>query len=259
MRHNSALPCHGKVGCKVCYGTVNVEFNKTQRSTGEWRITANPLAWGNPRAEIMVLGFSKGPRQKGEIDKINHNEIAYKGSRKQVGQILAYLGLLPQASKDQLERDVGRLIADENGRFHFGSLIRCAVERYDPKERKWKGSGGNMLGGFMESSFGREVAENCSKRFLTDLPAETKLIIMLGLGTRGAYVREARSLLEKARPGGWQKFNEVAYTDGKIMVAHVEHFGSQGALLPQWLGERRHARAALGVAAKKAVATALAT
>ena len=47
--------------------------------------------------------------------------------------------------------------------------------------------------------------------------------------------------------------NSVAYTDGKITVVHVEHFTSQGALIPNWLGENAHPRSNLGRLSKAAV------
>ena len=45
-------------------------------------------------------------------------------------------------------------------------------------------------------------------------------------------------------------FNQVAYTDGSVVVVHVEHFAAQGALVPDWLGRDRQAEATTGVLAK---------
>jgi hypothetical protein len=140
------------------------------------------LAWGNPNAEIVILGFSKGPTQAGALDKTPHNEIAYKGSRKVVGKILSHVGLIPNADPDTLKRAAGRLVEDSTGRFHFGSLIRCTVERYDHKDRVWKGSGGGMLDKFVATPFGQEIGRNCSTRFLAGLPSETRLVVLFGLG-----------------------------------------------------------------------------
>ena len=52
--------------------------------------------------------------------------------------------------------------------------------------------------------------------------------------------------------------NEVAYSNGKVTFVHVEHFKSQGALIPNWLGINDHPRARLGRLAKEAVQQALA-
>jgi hypothetical protein len=236
-----------------------VKFDHTRRTVSDWRITANPLAWGNPDAEIVVLGFSKGPTQAGALTTVDHDVIAAKGRRLQVGRILAHIGLMPSGTPDSLKLNVDRLISDRKGRFHFGSLIRCTVERFDHNDQCWKGSGGGMLDKFVATDFGREVSRNCATRFLSGLPATTRLVVMFGLGSRGKYVREARRLFELARPDAWRDVNEVAYSDDKITVVHVEHFASQGALIPNWLGVNPCKRAELGLLARAAVFDALAT
>jgi hypothetical protein len=254
----TSLPTHGRVDCTLCHGGQPIIFDGTRRTEDSWRITANPLAWGNPNAEIIVLGFSKGPTQAGALAAAAHDQIAYKGSRLAVGKILAHVELIPRQAPEELRRTVDRLIADRGGRFHFGSLIRCTVERLDAKTGEWKGSGGGMLDKFVATPFGHEVASRCSARFLGNLPPTTKLVVIFGLGNAGNYVRAARKLLEGARPGPWRTVNEVSYTDGKVTFVHVEHFASQGALLPNWLGENRHERARLGILAREAVQKGLA-
>lgn len=42
----------------------------------DWRITANPMAWGNDRPEVLVLGFSKGPSQAGELGPGRQRQLA---------------------------------------------------------------------------------------------------------------------------------------------------------------------------------------
>lgn len=44
---------------------------------------------------------------------------------------------------------------------------------------------------------------------------------------------------------GAREINEIAYEDDRITVVHVEHFASQGDLIPQWLGEGEYGRSAL--------------
>ncbi len=204
------------------------------------------------------MGFSKGPSQAGELGRLSHNDIPYRKGRMQVGKILAHIGLLPQATPGELKRMVERAIADPNGRFGWGSLIRCTVERYDFKNSEWIGSGG-MIDQFMATSFGQQISKTCAARFLRDLPPETKLVIMFGLGTKNAYVATARKAIQIARPGAWRTINEVAYTDGKVTVVHVEHFASQGANIPNWLGQNGHPRARLGILAREAICAATQT
>jgi len=253
----SCLPQHGRVGCTLCFQNKPVIFDETRRTEVDWRITANPLAWGSQSPEIVVLGFSKGPTQAGALNNMPHDKIAYKGSRGNVGKILAHVGLLPDMANDQYSQAVDELIADKSGRFHFGSLVRCTVERFDKKAAGWKGSGGGMLDKFVALPFGREVATNCAKAFLGALSPETKLVLMFGLGSGLNYVDAAMDVYKRARPGGWRKLNDVSYTDGRITVVHVEHFASQGALIPDWLGITHKPRASLGRQAQASVREAL--
>lgn len=198
------LPAPGRINCSRCFkGCAPVHFDQTRRQEGEWRITANPLAWGNAKPEVVVLGFSKGPTQAGALTTAPHNEIAYKGGRGNVGKILAHIGLLSEDRDGDLASAVSKAIADPSGRFHFGSLVRCTVERYDQENSTWKGSGGGMLDKFVATPFGQEIANNCTCEFLSQLPASTKLVVMFGLGSRLNYVKEAFKLYQKARKGSW--------------------------------------------------------
>jgi hypothetical protein len=168
LPNQSCLPVHGRVDCVLCHRGQPALFDSTTTEDGEWRITANPLAWGNPDAEIVVLGFSKGPTQAGALASTPHDAIAFKGGRLQLGRILAHLGLIDEADDATLKRTVDRLISDKIGRFHFGSLVRCTVERKD--HGNWTGTGGGMLDRFVASQFGSEVAGRCTSTFLGKLP-----------------------------------------------------------------------------------------
>jgi len=253
----SYLPKHGRISCSKCYQTHEIKFDGTRQTDDNWRITSNPLAWGNPNAEIVVLGFSKGPTQSGDLENTPHDEIAYKGSRLNVGKILAHIGLLPKSDNSSLKTAVDEEISNQNGRFHFGSLIRCTVERFDIKANKWKGSGGGMLDKFVKTTFGQVVTNNCVTTYLSNLPVNTKLIVMFGMGSKQNYARESFKLFCNSRPGKWVWINDVTYTDGAVTVVHVEHFASQGALIPNWLGENQHERSRLGKLSKAGVAMAL--
>jgi hypothetical protein len=249
----ASLPDSGRVECALCHRGQPFSFDVTQTEEDAWRITNNPLAWGNPTPEVLVLGFSKGPTQAGALSRQPHDQIAFRGGRTNLAKILYHIGLL-SAPDGSL---VDRAVADRKGRFHFASLIRCTVERFDKDKQEWKGTGGGMLGKFIASSFGEQVLNNCSARFLSVLPKETKLIVMLGLGTNGKYVSDCRQAFGKARPGKWRTVNDVTYTDGKIFVVHTEHFASQGALLPNWLSGNQHKRGRLGQLARAGVEMAL--
>lgn len=258
----SCLPPSGRINCTLCHAAP-VEFNRTRMVSDGWRITANPLAWGNSRPEVLILGFSKGPNAVDALGKKPHDQIPYAGQRANVGKILAHCKLIRGNSPSDIRGAVDRAIEDQAGRFGWGSLVRCTVERYDGTV--WKGSGGGMLDKFMATPFGQRVTKNCATQYLGDLPLETKLVVLFGLGTKLGYVTAARKVLAQARPSAsWRAFNDVAYTDGRVMFVHVEHFAAQGSLIPDWLGipdklGRVSARARWGQQAQAAIGAALPT
>jgi hypothetical protein len=110
-----------------------------------------------------------------------------------------------------------------------------------------------MIDEFMAHEFGMRISSACARRFLGTLPSRTKLVVMFGLGAKLSYVATARKAIEAARPGNWRTVNEVAYTGGRVTVVHVEHFASQGANIPNWLGVNDHPRSRLGLLARDAV------
>ena len=99
----SCLPSHGRVPCSLCHSNSAPQFDVTKRTEGDWRITANPLSWGSTAPAVVVLGFSKGSTQAGALTTTPHDEIAYKGSRLNVGKILAHIGLIPASSPAELK------------------------------------------------------------------------------------------------------------------------------------------------------------
>ena len=247
------LPTHGRVQCAICHEGKTYGFDQTVTGDGDWRITNNPLAWGCSEPEVVVLGFSKGPTQAGALASAAHDQIAFKGGRTNLAKILHHLRLIERPDSTIVDQ----AISDRSGKFHFGSLVRCTVERQDAR-KGWTGTGGGMLDRFVETDFGRLVVTSCAKAHLSRLPARTRVVIMLGLGSNLGYVRAARAAIEQARPGRWRTLSEVAYADEQIVVVHTEHFQSQGALLPNWLSEDRHPRGRWGLMAREAVARAMA-
>ena len=230
----ACLPAAGRVSCTVCYNTP-IHFDATSREEKGWRITANPLAWGSLRPRVLILGFSKGPTQAGALASTPHDQVAFKGARGNAYRILQRLSLVP-ASNDP-DRAMLDMLSDANGQFAFGSLIRCTVTRWDSRAEAWLGTGGGMLDKFASTPFGSGVTSRCAQQFLKDLPAETKLVVLYGLGSRLGYVDEAERVIRSVRGTfGWQRLNDVSYGDERVTFVHTEHFRAQGALLPNWLG-----------------------
>ena len=229
----TCLPNHGRIQCTLCHAGP-VEFDRTITEQSGWRITANPLAWGNERAEVVVLGFSKGPNALGALATKSHNEIPYAGQRLAVAKILSHIGLIKLDTPERMRREVDDTITNISGRFAWGSLVRCTVERQEGDSRK--GSGGGMLDKFVATSFGQKVVGNCIEQHLGALPDETKLVVLFGLGTKLGYVRAARRLIQSQMRAPLRTINEVAYQSERVTYLHVEHFASQGKLIPEWLG-----------------------
>src|SRR5262249_3003926 len=100
----------------------------------------------------------------------------------------------------------------------------------------WKGSGGGMLERFVATEFGQKVASNCVEQHLSALPNETKLVVLFGLGTKLGYVQPARHLIQSCAKQTLRTVNEIAYRNDSVVYLHVEHFASQGRLIPDWLG-----------------------
>ena len=244
------LPKHGRVACDRCFkGCNTIKFNETQRVSDQWRLTANPLAWGNNQPEIIVLGFSKGPNQISQINKIADNDIAFKGHRANIGKILSHIGIFKSASAD----DISASIRDTNGRIHWGSLIRCTVEYFNQDKKYWTGTGNGILQKFLKSNFGNEISTNCAKQYLSQLPSRTKLVVMFGMGANLTYVKQCFDIYKNSIDGDWKWINDVSYSNGRVTIVHVEHFASQGALIPCWLGEKESTRSLLGELAREAV------
>lgn len=247
------LPSHGRVQCNLCHNVQPPVFDKTRTEGEGWRITYNPLTWGGAEPDVLVLGFSKGPTQAGALTTTPHDKIAYKGGRSKVAKIFHHLGLIERPDSKIMDK----LIADQTGQFHFGSLIRCTVERFDPSKNEWFGTRGGMLDEFIDNPFGAQIARNCTTRFLKYLPKRTRLIVMMGMGRQGKYISDCRRLFESVRAGPWETVNDVAYQDPQIVVVHVEHFVSLGAHLTNWLAGKAHKRGRLGLQAREAVFHAL--
>jgi hypothetical protein len=246
----ASLPNHGRINCNRCFKSSDkIVFNKTCRTEGEWRITANPFAWGNSDPEVIVLGFSKGPTQTAQIDKVSDDDVAFKSQHTNMSKMLAHIGLIPAADASI----VTDAIKDTAGLIHFGSFVRCAVEFFDMKKSVWRGTDGGIIDKFFTSNFGAEVTLNCMDQYLSTVPSRSKLIVMFGMGTKLAYVKDCFKVYERARGGSWVWLNDIAYTDGKITVVHVEHFASLGSLIPDWIGQNENKRASYGLMARNAV------
>jgi hypothetical protein len=87
------LPEHGRINCSRCFDSAQVCWAQYSLEKSGWRVANNPMAWGKRLAEVLVLGFSKGGNQNSDILSRDHNEVAFRGGRKELSLILETLGL----------------------------------------------------------------------------------------------------------------------------------------------------------------------
>lgn len=157
-----------------------------------------PAVLGEPDTRNPCARFLQGANAGWGTDDLTARRDRLQGCAERAYKILAYIGVEPPSADPA--RAIDRLISDHSGRLAFGSLVRCTVERLDRKSMAWTGTGGDMLGAFMQSAFGRSVAGRCASSFLGSLPQPTRLVILYGMGKKLNYVDVSERLIQQARP-----------------------------------------------------------
>lgn len=229
MSQATLLPTHGPIDCNRCYSGETVSWNHTSRRLGKgqpapWRIECNPCAWGATNPRYLVLGFSKGPNQA--ISGNNFDEIAFKGMRKNLSDILQSLGLLaPQES-------IGAHINQRDPDWAFGSLIRCSMARWDEKKGDYLKSGGGIVCKAAQDPDSYQIAANCVERFLGELPQRLQVVVLLG--NDDPYVENCKRLVCRHH-SDLKPVNDMAYFAGNVLWVHTVHAKAQGRHVPDWL------------------------
>jgi hypothetical protein len=230
------LAQHGYIGCRACFTGNDSSLEFSNADSTKWRLEQPNAAWGSQTPQILVLGFSRGANQS----KLGtpFDEIAFKGMRKQLSDLLRSLRLLGAEPID------AHINAGEQ-KFAFGSLIRCSVAQWDQTKLAYSKAGGAILQKFAKGSATLRVATTCVGKYLTSLPAKTKLIVMLGNEER--YIRFCFERVKEAR-GQAKWVNAMAYDSLGVRFVHIMHAKAQGSLVPDWVAgvksqveKRRHA------------------
>jgi hypothetical protein len=217
------LPCHGRIDCRRCFGSREVTWGETTLDRGGWCIVNNPMAFGSQTPKILVLGFSKGGNQNADILRRPHDEVAFRGGRHNLSTILETLRLKSP------DHSIDEMIADRDGEFAFGSLIRCSVKKWSGE--KWLMSGKDIMGSCLRDGEMGEVITNCVSQFLGELPPSVRLVVMLGNET--SYVDGCFSAIQLTLPN-LHRLNAVSYADHTLTFVHSVHFKAQGAIVPNW-------------------------
>lgn len=217
------LPKHGYIGCRACYTGPASSFEFSNADGTKWRLEQPNAAWGSQTPTILVLGFSRGANQSKPGTPFD--DIAFKGMRKQLTDILRSLRLLGAET-------VGTHISMGEQKFAFGSLIRCSVAQWDQTKLAYSKAGGAILQKFAQGSSTLRIAVTCAGKYLASLPAKTKLVVMLGNEER--YVRFCFERIKEAR-GGADWVNALSYDSLGVRFVHVMHAKAQGSLVPDWI------------------------
>src|SRR5690606_32719571 len=160
------------------------------------------------------------------ITRIPHNDIPFKGERANLSKILARLGLL--SSSEQVD---ARVSAEERD-FAFGSLIRCSIAMFDDSKGQWVKAGPVVKASATDPE-AQKFVSNCTERFLANLQARTKLIVLLS--NDDDYVDACFAAFRRLYPD-IVRCSSVSYGNARHTWVHVVHSsGSSGRHIPHWL------------------------
>lgn len=227
MANENLLPIHGRLNCSRCFKDGVLSQKRDQ-----WCMRRDPGAWGSSYPKYLVLGFSKGSTQADIYANGNFDDVAFGGeiTRRNLTNILRKVGLLKSG-----ETVDSRICATEK-EFHFGSLVRCSLSRYDEQGSSKRGrpvcktSGPLITKSFSEIP---KVIDQCVSSFLARLPNSLRLIIVLGV--TDSYIRNIRKKMKELHPDGFREINRVAYENNRLLWVHLTHPSKGNGTLNAWL------------------------
>jgi hypothetical protein len=221
------LPKHGRIKCSVCFDNT-VEWGVSYFEKNGWRLECNPGAWGSQQPVVLVLGVSKGTNQCNKITELQHEEIPFKGERKNLSNILNRLGLLPDNMR------VDHCISETEQVFAFGSLIRCSIAMFDRVKEQWV-KAGPVVKASATNAQAQAYVSACTQQFCSSLPERTKLVVMLS--NDDEYVDACYSAFKRLYTD-IVRHNAVSYGNSEHTWVHVIHpSGSSGRHIPDWLNK----------------------
>ena len=200
---------HGAMECRRCWKAAEM-----MQCVGNFKLVHDPGHWGARTPKTLVLGVSKGNTQSSAYAQGDFDEVGFKGNRRRLLEILQSIGLLSHEGITQFER---RFTASES-EFAFASIVRCSLTGFDVKKNVYAADSCNVLPAFLSSSDGYEWAANCVDQHLTDLPAQTKLVLLLG--NQNSYIKNLKRIIANKR-GPVTPINEVAYCSKGVKFIHL--------------------------------------
>ncbi len=220
------FPQHGYIACNTCFTN-----GQSEQTCGQWKLDNNPCAWGGESPSVLVLGFSKGANQTETLLKGKFEDIAFSGMRDRLKQVLVIAGLLDEG------RDVNMLFSPEEKSFAFGSLLRCGLG-YDQTNSGRFSTSGPIIAKSFKDEPARTWINNCSRRYLADLPKSVEVVILLGVAN--AYIENCWELVSKLY-SDTHRINKVAYQAGSKLFVHVAHPSPANGTFNQWHHEKEGA------------------
>jgi hypothetical protein len=219
------LPSHGRISCNACFEGAS----STSQPHAKWRMTNDPGGWGSSTPTYLVLGFSKGSTQANAYANGRFEDVAFAGMRSRMTRSLRHFEWL------KTSETADQMIADPNGRFAFGSLIRCSVARLDAVAAKKGDVRYSCTGPLINKSFEEipTIISTCSRRFLVDLPPTLKIVIFLGNGDK--YVDGCQEVVRTLYPQSFRRINPMAVSADNRLWLHLSHPSGLNGHFETWL------------------------
>ncbi len=232
------LPEHGKIECRVCYQGIK---EKVFEPALHWRMVNNPGAWGSSNPEYLVLGFSKGFTQANLFEQERFEDVAFAKMRNRLTKALHVV--------DVLEHDccVDSKIEDPHSNIAFSSLIRCSVSKAEIKNGL--NCGYSCIGPVINRAFQEipQIIENCTDRYLRDLPKSIRAVILLG--NSDAYLKSIRTVLKRLFSDTFKQINDVSIQADGFLWVHVSHPSGLNGHFNKWLTSENNS----GIKRKQAI------
>lgn len=219
-----SFPHHGPLSCRRCF--TNIEGD--ERDIGAWHVVNDPGAWGASNPKVLVLGFSKGFTQANAFKSGKFEDVPFKKARGRLRSILCRIGLLDQAETDE---EFNRRFEATERDFAFGSVVRCSLSRMNSKTGRYECTGQVMTKAFSEPV--STVVRCCAQTYLSALPANLQVIILLG--TTAGYIKDCKKLIRSIHPISFEEVNDVAYRTDKAMWIHVTHPSGMNGYYGKWM------------------------
>ncbi|MDE2364115.1 MAG: hypothetical protein KGM42_15665 [Hyphomicrobiales bacterium] len=199
---------HGPISCAACFPPGRAPGD-THEADG-WRVDNNPGYWGAAHPEVLVLGFSKGANQRGDMP---FDRIAFNNARGNFKEILAALGFVDAGA------DNDACFTSAETRIGVASVVRCGLGM-EIEPGKYATSGKVVRSAIAPGSPVRRFFDGCTERFLKRLPESVRVVVFLGLDR--PYVEALFARMKELHPS-ITRLSELAYRTKSVTFVHVIH------------------------------------